>query len=758
MSGETPARAAATPPESWFTPGRFALALALALAAGFFPVLTGSRAFFFFDYGVLGYPFAQYHREQFWSGNFIPLWNPLSNCGAPFLAQWGTMALYPGSLFYLLLPLPWSLGVFCLLHLFLAGLGMYRLAHTWWGDRLGAAVAGFGFVFGGAALASLIWPNYTVALGWMPWVIWLTERAWREGGARRIAVAALAGGMQMMSGVPELVLFTWLILAVVWVIAVVRRAGPPGTLLARALAVGALIAGLSLAQLLPFLELLADSQRHAGFATAKWALPLWGGANLIVPLFHNYRNLQGTFIQQDQYFLMSYYAGLGVLLLAALGALGRRDVRVRALAVLAVLGVVLAWGERGHVYAWLRAAVPALGVGRYPVKFVFLTAFLLPLLAGAGVVWLRERAATAGSLRALGVGSGILVLIAGFLVWRGFHAPVPFEQPSATAMNTLVRLILLAAVAAVAWMGARAGETTKARLFGLVLLALLAADGLTHKPGLNPTLPSRTFAPGIVELNPKPQSGDGRVFISPAAEGALLRSTVADMQTDFIGKRLALWSNLNLLEAAPKVNGSSTLQLLWQRQVQDLLYATNAPELPALLDFLGVVQATAPGKVVDWTPRTNAMPLVTIGQKPVFADASNTLAALTAPDFTPREVAFLPPEAQTAVKAGRSTAARVVCTEFSAHRVAVEVDSPERALLVVAQSFHKPWKAYVDGEPAQVWRANHAFQAVELPAGARQIVLAYEDHAFRGGAAASIASLLVCGLLIARDRRLRAAA
>ena len=43
------------------------------------------------------------------------------------------------SLIYLLLPLPWSLNVFCLAHLFFAGSGMYALAHRWTGSRFGAA-------------------------------------------------------------------------------------------------------------------------------------------------------------------------------------------------------------------------------------------------------------------------------------------------------------------------------------------------------------------------------------------------------------------------------------------------------------------------------------------------------------------------------------------------------------------------------------------------------------------------------------------
>src|ERR1035437_4673836 len=105
------------PLSSWFTPGRFALMLGTLIFIAFPEVFIGHRTFFFRDFGFFSYPLSYYHRGAFWSGE-LPLWNPLSNCGLPFLAQWNTMVLYPGTLFYLLLPLSWSLAVFCLLHQF----------------------------------------------------------------------------------------------------------------------------------------------------------------------------------------------------------------------------------------------------------------------------------------------------------------------------------------------------------------------------------------------------------------------------------------------------------------------------------------------------------------------------------------------------------------------------------------------------------------------------------------------------------------
>ena len=196
----------------WFTPPRFAVFLLLAFVLAFPGIWMGTETFFRSDYGVMAYPSAHYLRESIHAGE-LPLWNPLSNCGAPFLAQWGTMCLYPGSLFFVALPMPWSLGVFCLLHLWLGGLGARALAERWTGNRFAAALAGTAFAINGASLACITWPNYCVALGWMPWIVLLTEQAWREGG-RKLVLAALAGTMQMLTGVPELVILTWGLLGV----------------------------------------------------------------------------------------------------------------------------------------------------------------------------------------------------------------------------------------------------------------------------------------------------------------------------------------------------------------------------------------------------------------------------------------------------------------------------------------------------------------------------------------------------------------
>ncbi|MEK7675148.1 MAG: YfhO family protein [Verrucomicrobiota bacterium] len=740
----------ANPPraESWFTPGRFALLLGAFLFAAFPRVMLGLDTFFYRDFGVLAYPTVFYHHESFWRGE-LPLWNPYSNCGVPFLAQWGTMTLYPFSFVYLLLPLPWSLNFFCLAHLFLAGLGMYFLAGRWLGNRWAASVAGTAFVFSGVTLACLVWPNYTVALGWMPWVVLQAERAWSEGG-RRVVLAAAIAALQMLSGAPEIVLLTWVLFVGLWITHFIGRGCDRLSMLRRMAALVLVTSGLVAAQLMPFFDLLLHSQRDRAFAPEKWTMPGWGWANFLVPLFHCFQTPQRTFFQYGQEFLSSSYLGASILVFAVLGTAWVRQRRVWLLAAFALCGAILALGENGFVYPRLRELVPVLGFGRYPVKFIFLMAFAIPLLAAYALGAFEESVGPSLASRKAHVtmaGFVALVLI-GTILWFARRYPFPYDQWHATFQNAITRVLLLVFTLGFA---AQLGSPHAGRgqIYGRwIILILIAVDGMTHIPRQNPTLPASILSPGIWQLAvkaPLPKHGETRAMISPAAEQRLLRSEVSDWSNDFWGKRIALWSNLNLLEGIPKVNGSATLQLREQMEVQALLYSSTNRESPGLMDFLGVSRISAPGKTLDWAARHSFLPLCTVGQKPVFADAAGTLAALTNASFDARKAVYLPRQAEVFVHATNQVSARILSQVVKHHRIQLEVEAEAPTILVIAQSSYHCWRAQVDGRPVPILKANHAFQAVDVPAGRSKVAVIYWDRAFYVGLLISGITLLGCG-------------
>jgi len=729
--------------------------MALLLFALYPGVILGSHTFFYQDYGLFTYPVVHYTRECFRRGE-LPLWNPLIQCGVPFLAQWNTSVCYPLSLVYALLPLPWALNVFGLGHLVFAGWGMYRLARVWTGSRLAASLAGLAFGLNGLALNCLLWTSNLAALSWLPWVLLAAERAWQQGGRRALALAALAGGMQMLTGSPEFILLTWLLVAGLWLHQWVGRRVPRPTGLGRFAAVVVLVTGLAAVQLLPFIQLLAHSDRSLSSpgGTEFWPLPAWGWANLIVPQFRATQSLLATYHLAGQYWTKSYYLGVGVLALALLGAGRARPWPARWLAGAGLLGLVLALGRSGGLFSGLEAAVPWIGVMRYPVKFIALTVFAVPLLAACGLQALEstppaERRRAAGLLG--GIGLGLAVLAAGIL-WVAHRFPRPAESWPVTGQDGAVRLAMLAGQLGCVCAGLFAHRGRTRAWLGAAVLVLVGFDLTSAALRLHPTVDRRAFGPLELNLPSRPRLGESRALVSREAAAFLERAGTTNPLAYCITLRGALFKNGNLLENIPKVDGFCSLRL---QPVAALIRALDDSILldSPLANFLGVTCINEPGNVFAWAARAGALPWITAGQRPVFCDEEEARRAVTASDFNPRQVVYLPLDAGRHVRATAVAQARILSPQWSAHRVRFTVHTPEPAVVVIAQSFYPNWRASVDGQAVSLWRANYAFQALEVPAGEHQVTLVYRDRPFLVGSCLSALSLAICLVLLCGQPR-----
>ena len=92
-------------------------------------------------------------------------------------------------------------------------------------------------------------------------------------------------------------------------------------------------------------------------------------------------------------------------------------------------------------------------------------------------------------------------------------------------------------------------------------------------------------------------------------------------------------------------------------------------------------------------------------------------------------------------------------------RVVADVNATGSGYLVVADSIARPgWEATVDGRPADIVNANHAFGAVPVGAGSHRVALRYRAPGLRTGAYISSAAgpvtlLLLLGPIVRRRRR-----
>jgi hypothetical protein len=600
----------------------------------------------------------------------------------------------------------------------------------------------------------------------MPWVVWLVERACREGGRRPLALAALAGGMQMLSGAPEIILFTWLLLGAM----MAGQTMWSGTawrwnwrVPVRFAAVVLLVGGVAAAQLLPFLELLKHSERSSQFAdTLVWPMPQWGWANFLVPLFRCYRSAVGVYFQPGQDWTSSYYLGGSVFVLALLAAWRARDRRVWLLAAGMTLALVLALGNEGHLYPFVRKLLPPAGLVRFTIKFVVLVIFCAPLLAAFAVS--RQLDGTevekAGRRKLSLVALALSWLAIAIIVWGSYHTPLRGELYSASWRHGASRaLLLLATFGTLCWLS-RHRASRAARLAGFALLLLVWLDLRTHAPNPAPGLKPEVLAPALVseqwrqeDAPSPPEPGRFRAFTPQRAYDALLQRMISDPSKDYLCHRLALFPNCNLLEDIPLLDGFYSLYLKGQREAWSLLYfaPTNNAMIP-LLDFLGISRITSATNIFDWETRPSPMPFATVGQSPVFADAAATWLGLASPAFEPRRTVYLPPEARSVLTNGPSAEARIHSQTLSAHRLSFDVEAGGSTLLVLTQSHYHLWKAWVDEKPVRIWLANGGFQAIEIPGGRHSVRFAYQDRAFQLGVTVSLATLGLCGTLCLRRR------
>ncbi|MEI7729628.1 MAG: YfhO family protein [Verrucomicrobiota bacterium] len=747
--------------EFWLTPRGFAGLAALLILAAFPQVLISGDTFFFRDYALFGYPLAHYDRICFWRGE-LPLWNPYNDCGMPYLAQWNTMVLYPLNLVYYVIPAEWGVGFFCLLHLWLAAVGMHActryLLTQVFGDgdadgfpvNLAASVSGVLFAFNGLSLNCLMWPNNIAALGWMPWVIHLTVRAWRDGG-RIIPLAALLGGLQLLTGAPEFILFTWLIIGTLFGADLFSRKVTARTMLVRLTLAGGLAGGLAMAQLLPFLELLQHAQRGTNYGDTSWAMPGWGWANFLVPQFYLSPWNFGVMIQPGQYWTSSYYLGILTWLLAGIALLRLKGIHLRLLGLLIFTTLILALGDDGWLYPKLHRVFPALGFLRFPIKFVVPAMFALPLLAGIGTWALlkilpNERRKATNQMILM---AGFLLTLIAVLTWFAMAFPWP---DSHCLHNSIERGVILIIGLLLLWQLCR--QSAWAVPCGLGLVVLVWADAMTHVPNQNPTV-----APWVYTLDTPTEKYDReltRLFGRMTTEFHSWESVRHDPVSDVTSKLLGYYGNLNLLDGTAKLNGTFSLH---QREIYQLILAAHFTQsrLPdPLADFLSVASAPEPGKQYSFLVRTNWLPLITAGQAPVFLAASNASEKVFSDNqFDPRREIVLPLEAKGIITVTNATKATAKLITYTHHQIEFEVSAAQPALVAIAQSHYPAWHAWVDGRETRLWKANYAFQALEVPAGKHRVTLRYVDRAFLGGMVVSIVSLLILSIWYAKFSRRR---
>ena len=90
-------------------------------------------------------------------------------------------------------------------------------------------------------------------------------------------------------------------------------------------------------------------------------------------------------------------------------------------------------------------------------------------------------------------------------------------------------------------------------------------------------------------------------------------------------------------------------------------------------------------------------------------------------------------------------------------RVAIHTENGTEGLLVLSDNYYSGWRAFVDGVPAEVVRANCTMRAVNVPAGRHLVSFVFMPAAFFVSMYVSLAAagLTLAALILSAFRRSR---
>jgi len=702
------------------------------------PALAAGRTPSFRDQGDFFYPLKLYTAARMRAGE-LPLWNPLSGAGEPWLANGQSGVFYPPTLLFLLPSAALAGGLFLLVHYALAAWGARRFLKEENVSDAGALLGAAAFAASGFAASLSAYWNHFGAWAWVPAVALVA----RSGFRRRTDAAGFAVlvGLQAMAGSPEVSAATVVLAAALAWSPRAEFPEPPAPA-PRPLRLMRLAAGVGLGialagwVLVPMAELAAHSERQRAFPEAEREVGALGPGDAASVVGYTPASFGSAYLAT--LFLPPFA------LVAAAGAF-REDHR-RGLAILlaaaAVLGIVLA--AKGAPGLWLRR-LPPLDRIRYPAKALVWTSFGISMLAGLGLDSLRFSPGSDRSRAVFGALSVAALALAAFM-------PAPFPVRLACAVG--------AAAIGLCAVGLGRGPAAGGALAAAAAAALVAALGLALRP--LPTFAAEAALRGCSEPIEALARVAGRVVTPPM--GALWRWVLRDGRFDAATlerQRDALLGYTNLTCRVPSVRTASPLAT-----------AGAAAIAASIGDAEDALPAGAASARVLWTPFPPArLPSRKVG------DFYRAPLAPYRPRLSYLRGYAVEPDAERAwsrIASGRVDLANEVLLdrrpdpdpgpgdphpmllarleEDSPERVVAEVTASYAGILVLTDLAYPGWVAEEGGRRLPLLRADGWFRAVALPAGSHRVEFRYRPVSWTIGVALSaIAAIVLVGIWYAGD-------
>lgn len=638
----------------------------------------------------------------------FPWWNPYSGLGIPFSADPQSGSFYPVAWFFGLIGNNfYTINIEYLLHLIIAGWGMYRLIHAYTKSVTASVCMAMCYQLCGVFIGNAQHLTWIISAAWAPWVLFCWKKIF-EGGDLKTA-AGLALGLMMMTtgGYPAflimLVYFFFISLIIYLVGMRMGRSEVDLRIIFRLAVAAAAFLIITAPFILSFLQLIPHFTRSAAINNDPSFVLAFPPAAAVSFLFPAAVTNHAEYFGSDLSMLNGYFGLLPFIFLVCL-FISPQPAKVWALFLISVFLLLISLGHSFFLWNLLFDYVPLFNRIRFPA------AFRLPSIIGF-LICAAHVMNNAGTYKRVSAATvAVLIIIAGAAI-AAYAKESILMLPENLSVETLQSFyksgtignnivaqsffqVLFILVLLIAF--ALRSRISQPR-FHALLIAVVACDmmvaarmnapasvvSMIHTNGLNAKLKSEPEGfplPGQKKLSEITHEGDG--------------SYAPSYFNNNIFKKQIAFNSYNPLDLKNK----DSLDRFAGRQVlfnHPLCYASNSPRSPSMVNL------QAGDVLVD-------------------------------EDFSVRNE----------ISSADSLISEITISEFTPTMITAEVKTNQTSLLTVLQNAYPGWQARVDDVRAQIIHSNISMMSVVVPGGNHTVQFEYDPGIRRWLLYVSIAAQL----------------
>jgi hypothetical protein len=226
-------------------------------------------------------------------------------------------------------------------------------------------------------------------------------------------------------------------------------------------------------------------------------------------------------------------------------------------------------------------------------------------------------------------------------------------------------------------------------------------------------------------------------------------------------------NNSFMYHSVSSIGGYSPAKLkIYQELIESALYNGTDPQFPINMNVVNmlntkylVAQGQLPAdkfQMVNFDQEKKMLTYLNPGYLPrawfvdsaiVVTSKNEVFANLNSASWNPRTTAILEAVPKSSFSKSDSTA--VTDLKIQSQKISMNVFSSESALLVVSEIYYPPgWKAFIDGNPAEIYKTNYVLRSVVVPAGKHTVEFKFDSSIYETGLSLTNAGWGISLLLI----------